>query len=520
MAANPVPPAPIAAPPPPIGFHLLPLKMIVPSPLNPRKRFDEGKLRELAASMGGGVGIIEPLIVRPCGPKGPLKPTDVGRIPPVGYELVAGERRWRAAAIADLPEAPVVIKALTDVQVLELMVIENNQREDINALEEADGYRKMTTLGVPIDTLAARLGRSRKYVYDRIKLFDLVPAAQSLLLADHITAGHAILLARLTPAQQQAAVDLESPLFVHEQSSLTPAEQTAQQQATKTDPYAGLKVRSVRELDAWISDHCRFDPKTPVNRELFPDTARAVEAAVKVVQITRDTYTQPDAKEGNTQRIYHGSSWKRADGAPDYETYYGAGRPKASKVCERSALGVVVAGPGRGEAFQVCVDKDCDVHWKAERLARAKAAKQTTSAKSSAARQQAADTRWEAQQKKERAAREAWQQAVPQIHAALEPKIATAAVLVVASIVGDAYDSEANDWRSEAIKRLGTPKTAEAWLRVFALCVVLSLADDSWTGPRRLPAIAKALGVDLAKVLKKAAVQTSAPATTKAAKKR
>jgi ParB family chromosome partitioning protein len=501
VAAVPV----LASAPLPV-FEVAPWASIQASTLNPRKSFDRGKLEDLARSMAHGVGIIEPLIVRQAGKRG-------------AYELVAGERRWRAAEIAGLTEVPVIVKVLTDVQVLELMVIENNQREDINALEEADGFRKLTRLGVGIDTIATRLGRSRKYIYDRLKLFDLVPTAQQLLLADRITAGHAILLARLTKDQQAAAIDpggdhgpmRRSPLFEYEAAALTHAECDAQETAAKTDPYVGLKAKSVRELDHWISDHCRFDPKTRVNQELFAETARAVETAAKVVQITENHYTQPEAKEGNAARIYHGSSWKRADGLLVYA--YGR-KPTPSKTCAKSVLGVIVAGPGRGQAFAVCVDKDCDVHWKAERLAREKAASGDASAQSrAAARQQAFLDRYAAQRKKEQDARVAWQQAAPQVRQALQAKVvAGAPVAVLAAIVGDHYGRDSGDWRPEAIKAAGAPKTADAWLRVLALAVVLALVDDDWSGPRELPAIAKALGVNLAQVLKKAAVQTSAPA--------
>src|SRR5688572_21631132 len=92
-----------------VQFQMLARTALVPSPLNPRKHFDPAKLEELAATMGNGVGVIEPLVVRRLGRQ---------------HEIVAGERRWRAAAIAQLEELPVVVKQLTDAQVLEIMVIE------------------------------------------------------------------------------------------------------------------------------------------------------------------------------------------------------------------------------------------------------------------------------------------------------------------------------------------------------------------------------------------------------------
>lgn len=498
-------------------FEVLPWASIHPSPLNPRKHFDQAKLQELAKSMAEGVGIIEPLVVRPLAKqKG-------------AFELVAGERRWRAADIAGLKEVPVIIKQLTDVQVLELMVIENNQREDINPLEEAEGFHELTKRGVNIDHIQTRIGRSRKYVYDRLKLLDLVPTAKQLLLDNRITAGHAILLARLTKEQQGSALDVNDrrggygsgfPLFTHEASSLSPAEENAEGAAREKDPFVGLKARSVRELDAWIQDHCRFDPKTGVNRELFPQTALAVEEAEKVVQITRNHYTQPDAKEGNAQRIYHTTSWKRADGELDYEGYYGSGKPKASKTCDRSVLGVVVVGPGRGESFRVCVHKECDVHWKAERVAREKAARGGSQAAKFKEQQERDRKRREAEEKKAAAARAEWKKARPALLQACAEKVKAADVDVVVDFVARRLRSNAGQLKA-ASELLGYgPKSngLESAVRALVLAELMDVSANEHWGPREFPGFVKPFGVDVAKVLK-AAVQTSAQDAGAPAKK-
>jgi ParB/RepB/Spo0J family partition protein len=495
LAPSPTTPLPV--------FNVVPWAAIQPSPLNPRQRFDRNKLEELAVSMANGVGIIEPLIVRAFGKKAGA------------YELVAGERRWRAAEIAGLTEVPVIVKALTDVQVLELMVIENNQREDINALEEAQGFHALTTRGVDIAHIQARIGRSRKYVYDRLKLLDLIAPAKTLLLDERITPGHAILLARLTKAQQEKAIAVDSDhrgrhcaLFEHEITLPTEEELEQQQKAEKQDPYAGLKAKSVRELDVWINEHCRFDPATPVTRELFPETAAAVEEALKVIHITRNHFTQPDAKSGSSQRIYHSASWKLADGRPDYDGFYGGGTPKASKTCDRSVLGLVVAGPGRGEAFQVCVDKACDVHWKAERLKREKATKgDSTQARYKQQQEREAKQR-EAQRAREERERAAWKQARPGIVTVLAEKLKTAAVGALADVV--AKRLRTGHLSGAAAQLGGAPKTAEDWLRHLALSELMEVAASDWYGPRDLPRYAKAFGVDVGKLLK-TAVQTSAP---------
>jgi len=497
------------------AFRIVPWASCEPSPLNPRKHFDPDGLKELAGTMGSDVGVIEPLVVRPMKVKG-------------RYEIVAGERRWRAADLAGLKVVPVIVReGLTEVQVLRMMVIENRQRKDLNALEEGEGFHQLTKRGVQIDAIAGDIKVSRKYVYDRIKLRDLVPVGQQLLAAGRISAGHAILIARETADVQARILDPEqiddryaAPLFQEEGGELTPAEEEAAEAARKADPFVGLKTRSVRELASWIGEHARFDLKA-VNAEIYPETARAVEQAEKVVQITRNSFTQPDAKEGNTQRIYHSSSWKQADGQLDREGY---GPPKASKTCDRSVLGVVVAGPGRGEAFRVCVHKECDVHWKAERQARAKASTGgKVSADKYAAQRKRERQRDEERRRKAEEERQAWGRAVESIVDAFAVKVKTAAPGVLVGVVVAALESGTGcrDRRADVEKNVGKAKTADDHLRVLALSVIVDLADDDWSGPRELTPIGKTLGVDLQKLLK-AAVQTSAPAkgeTKTAAKK-
>lgn len=387
-------------------FQMIPVTKIQPSPLNPRKHFDQAKLVELAATMGNGVGIIEPLVVRPF---------DIGRqigrdagkaarneCPP--FEIIAGERRWRAAQIAGLVDVPAIVKELADAQVLEIMVIENDQREDINPLEEGDGFKRLMKFGFDIDKLAARIGRSRKYIYDRVKLLDLVDEGKQLLLNGRITAGHAIIVARLLPAQQQQVLKvsrdgfgrIDGPLFEREDTLFTEEQKAEQNALKKADRYEGLKAKTVRELQAWVDEHCHFDPTAPVNVELFPQTAATVAEARKVVPITHAHHVHPDAKDGD-KWIYSVVSWKRAD----------------KRTCDYAVTGMVVAGAGRGEAFPVCVNKDkCKVHWPQDVKRREERAKKAAAAPGasksdpkSAQKQAAAADRQKAKAEAERRAR-------------------------------------------------------------------------------------------------------------------
>lgn len=478
-------------------FRLVPTSKLVASPLNPRKHFDQGKLEDLAATMGNGVGIIEPLVVRPNGAVS-------GK-----FEIVAGERRWRAATIAKLDEVPVLVRILTDAQVLELMVIENDQREDINPLEEGDGFKRLMTFGFDIDKLATRIGRSRKYIYDRVKLLDLIEPARELLLEGRITAAHAILLARLTPEQQEKAIGvekrhgygpLEGALFEHEDTLFDPGKQSGS--GTRGDKYAGLKVRSVRELDAWIAQHCRFEPLSAVNQELFPQTIAAVEEAEKVVSITYNHHVDPDAKDGNTQRIYGPQSWKRADGL------------EKSKTCDESVLGVVVVGPRRGEAFRVCVDKDCDRHWGAEKRAKAKAATSPGAADRYRQQRQADEARWERERQAREAREKAWKKAEPELKEAVAKQIRSCAIGKVILHVVDDIDSEVGRVK-DAMRLLDlTPAGPEETLRIA--CLAFMLADYDVYRTEQFTKAAKAFGVDVPALLKK--VQASAPKAEKAAK--
>jgi len=474
-------------------FLMIPVLELRPSPLNPRKRADTGKLEELASSMGNGVGVIEPLVVR--------------RTDRPGYEIVAGERRWRAATLAGLDVVPAVVKPLTDAQVLEIMVIENDQREDINPLEEGDGFKRLMKFGFDIDKLAGRIGRSRKYIYDRVKLLDLVPAAKTLLLDGHISAGHAILLARLQPDQQKRAISLsrdsmgriKGPLFEREDALFTPEGQVAARAAKKEDPYGGLKACSVRELEAWIDQHCRFDTGAPVSVELFPQTAHVVEDAKTVVFITYNHHVDPDAKDGNTQRIYSVVSWKRADGK------------EKSKSCARSVTGVFVVGPGRGEAMEVCVTKDCDVHWGKEKRAKARAATSPAAANKYATLR-AADEARTAREQTERNERNAlWDTATPTILAAIAEKVRSIPLKRVSAELLSRTDRESLKMATGLLPR--PDRSAEHLLRLLLLEDLVAQHGRLWDRPQFGKRVKGLLQVDVPALLKK--VQTSAKANAK-----
>lgn len=189
--------------PPPASTYLpdVPVDAIRPSPYNHRKSF--AGLAELADSIREK-GLINPPTVRPA----PLALKQSGKVDSAAYELVAGERRWRAAKLAGLPTIAVILRPLSDVEVLELQLIENVQRADVHPLEEADGYRDLLDHhGYTAEKIAHKTGKSVAYVYSRLKLCGLEPGVREPFLAGRINASVALLIARIpSPALQARAL--------------------------------------------------------------------------------------------------------------------------------------------------------------------------------------------------------------------------------------------------------------------------------------------------------------------------
>jgi len=183
-------------------FSLIPIDQLIASKTNPRKHF--GNLAELVDSVKQH-GVIVPLIARKKFAKGELRPY---------FEIVAGERRFRAAKEAGLTELPAIVRELDDKETLELQVIENLQRADVHPIEEADGYSQLITKhGYDVAGLAARVGKSESYIYQRLKLAALIPKAKEAFFEEHITASHAILIARLDEKQQKQALEYALPRY-------------------------------------------------------------------------------------------------------------------------------------------------------------------------------------------------------------------------------------------------------------------------------------------------------------------
>jgi ParB family chromosome partitioning protein len=152
------------------------IDLIDPSGLQPRSVFDDAKLDELSRSITAN-GVVQPILLRRKGAR---------------FELIAGERRWRAAQLAGLTKVPAVIRSVSDDKVLELALIENIQREDLNPIEEARAYKKLIeTIGLTQETVAERVGRDRSYVTNYLRLLRLPEDLQELLQSGRLSTGHA-----------------------------------------------------------------------------------------------------------------------------------------------------------------------------------------------------------------------------------------------------------------------------------------------------------------------------------------
>ena len=176
-------------------IETLPLREIEPDPCQPRKTFDDETLAELSASIAEH-GLLQPIAVRP-------KPSG-------GYLIVAGERRWRASRMAGLTEVPVIVKDVTDEQAMELALVENLQREDLDPVEEAAGIRElMTRCDLTQEQAARKLGKSRSALANSLRLLSLPETVLELLKSGFITIGHAkVVLGLPTPELQEEAAQM------------------------------------------------------------------------------------------------------------------------------------------------------------------------------------------------------------------------------------------------------------------------------------------------------------------------
>ena len=220
----------------PTGFA--PIESVRPNPDQPRRVFDKEDLENLAASIKEK-GIIQPLIVR--------KSNDQAGV----FEIVAGERRWRAAQLAQLHEVPIVVREFTDVEVLEIAIIENIQRKDLNPVEEAQGYRQlMEKFGHTQEHVGQALGKSRSYIANLLRLLNLPNDVQNMISNGTLSAGHARALVTSENPLELAKIVSKKGLSVRETERL--AKQANQPTSVKTNP-TKEKDADTKALEADLS---------------------------------------------------------------------------------------------------------------------------------------------------------------------------------------------------------------------------------------------------------------------------
>lgn len=198
------------------GVRRVPIELLRPSRVQPRRRFDEDELDSLTDSIREH-GIMQPLLVRPLADE------------PGVFEIVAGERRWRAAQQAGLHELPAIERPLTDREALELALIENVQRSDLSPLEEAEGYRRLIEeFGHTQEALASTIGKSRSHVANLLRLLGLPPTVRSELESGRLSAGHARALLGARDPVALATVVVDRGLNVRQTESLVRADAKAE----------------------------------------------------------------------------------------------------------------------------------------------------------------------------------------------------------------------------------------------------------------------------------------------------
>lgn len=336
-------------------FRVIPLDQIKESKTNPRRHWDKAADAELAKSIKEQ-GVVEPIIVRPAGKE---------------FELVAGARRFRQSKVAGLSSIPAIVRNYSDAVAMEVQVIENLQRKDIHPLDEAFGFDQLLNHKVngkpvyDIEAIAEKVGKSASYVYQRLKLVELIGPAQQALEKEENTAGHAILIARLPAKDQQEALEY------------------------CTDSYDNV---SVRDLTHWIESEIHLDLHSAAFKK---DDAKLLPEAGACTTCTKRTGFQPalfpDIKKKDTctdracfqkkvsahlvqvqerlkaegkKVITISSHYSRPENTPPGTLMAGSYKEVESnkKRCDSAVQALVVDGSESGKIKVVCTKKGCKVH--------------------------------------------------------------------------------------------------------------------------------------------------------------
>lgn len=363
------------AQPQPIG-EFLPIKQLNPSPTNPRKRFPEGPQAELAESIKTQ-GVIEPLIVRKNGK---------------GYEIVCGERRYRAAKDAGLESLPCIVRGLTDEQVLDIQIHENLHRQDVHPIDEAIGYKVIhDTLKCSIPELAARLGKDARFVHQRLRLNDLLPEFRKAVENDWLSISVAYLIARYNEDKQKVILrevtryskgkvttnshlgrdSIERIIQNHVECELADAPFDLKDDRLRKD---GLKC-----VDCTLragANPTLFEPVKAKDDRCLDATCFSNKMTA-FVTIGRDDLTKAGKKKfGEDYKAAivgydhydNRKSHKDQIGKNDYKKFDDWDRDRKAK-CTGKEKAVYIDYHGEPATIEICRDKSCPSHWKKTKAA-------------------------------------------------------------------------------------------------------------------------------------------------------
>jgi ParB family transcriptional regulator, chromosome partitioning protein len=254
------------------GLRTLDIESIHPSSKQPRKHFDDSRLDELAESIRSQ-GIIQPLVVRV---------REGG-----GFELIAGERRWRAAQRAGLHQVPAVVREVAESQAFEMALVENLQREDLNPIEEAEGYQRLVAeFGYTQESLSARVGKDRSTVANALRLLKLPPAVRTMVIDGRLNMGHARALLGLESdpmIERVARQAVSRSLSVRQVESLVKRERDSDNRPSAPPPQTSPAVRDlVHRLEQALATRVKLVENTPKSGhlEIFYNSLDALDAVL------------------------------------------------------------------------------------------------------------------------------------------------------------------------------------------------------------------------------------------------
>jgi ParB family chromosome partitioning protein len=218
------------------SYRHIPVELLHANPNNPRKTFAEDEIEDLARSLRDK-GLLQPLVVRPRGDS--------------EYEIVAGERRWRAAQRAGLHDVPVIIKPLSDGEALEIAIVENVQRADLNAVEEAQGYSQLIErFGYTQQQLADAVGKSRSHIANTLRLLSLPDTVRRYILDGSLTAGHARALVASEAPGELARKIIALGMTVREAENLARVVSGAAPARARREKHADIKALELKLAEA------------------------------------------------------------------------------------------------------------------------------------------------------------------------------------------------------------------------------------------------------------------------------